>query len=53
MEEVKAVKRQANQPSNQDKGQSKKGNAKENQPPKLQFQNYTLLNTSFHKIHNT
>ena len=50
MEEVKAAKKQTNRPSNQEKGQSKKGNGKENTLPKLQFQNYTLLNTSLCKM---
>ena len=50
MEEVKAVKRQVNQPFEQDKGQQNKNGGKENQLLKLWFQNYTPLNTSLQKI---
>ena len=50
MEEFEAIRRQANQPCEHDKGQSNKGNGNENLPPKLRFQNHTPLNTSLYKI---
>ena len=50
MEEVKVAKKHVNQPFKQDKGRSKKENGKENKLSKLQFQNYTPLNTSLCKI---
>ena len=37
MEEVKAAKREANQPVQEDKGRSNKRERKENQPPKFRF----------------
>ena len=50
MEEVEAVKRQVDYPTQEDKGWSDKRDGKENRPPKLRFQNYTPLNTSLWRI---
>ena len=50
MEEVEVAKKQVDQPSKQEKGHYEKSSDKENRPPKLQFQNYTLLNAPLHKI---
>ena len=49
-EEVKAIKKQVDWSSKQAKCCFEKGNGKENRLPKLQFQNYTLLNTPLYKI---